>query len=56
MAPVTLLLAGCIALAAFGERALSYTTGAAQQMHAPRQYIGAIIGARPLSGPRQDAR
>jgi multicomponent K+:H+ antiporter subunit D len=50
--PVALLLAACVALAAAGEPALRFTREAAAALHAPRQYIDAIMGARPVPGPR----
>jgi multicomponent K+:H+ antiporter subunit D len=55
--PVTLLLAGCIGLAAAGEPALRFTRDAAAALHAPRQYTEAILGAKPVPAPsREGAR
>lgn len=55
MAPVVLLLVGCIALATNGERALRFAAGASQQLHSPQHYVSAVFGARPLPPPRKEA-
>lgn len=55
MAPVVLLLAGCIALATNGERVLRYAAGAAEQLHSPQHYVSAIFGARPVP-PAKEAK
>ena len=51
VAPVTLLLAGCIALAASGESVLRFTRAAADNLHAPSRYIDAVLHTRPLPPP-----
>lgn len=59
--PVGLLLAACIALALHAETALVYTRGAAANLHAPRAYVEAILGAQPVprtathDAPRKEA-
>jgi multicomponent K+:H+ antiporter subunit D len=56
VAPVMLLLAACMALAAGGEHVLRYTRAAADTLHAPGQYIDAVMQARPVSAPAGSAR
>lgn len=51
MAPVTLLLAALVGLAAGGDAALRYTAAAAAQLHEPTEYIEAIMSARPVPAP-----
>jgi multicomponent K+:H+ antiporter subunit D len=51
VAPVALLLAACMALAAGGEHVLRYTRAAANTLHAPEQYIDAVMQARPVPAP-----
>ncbi|WP_332827930.1 monovalent cation/H+ antiporter subunit D [Ramlibacter sp.] len=51
VAPVTLLLAGCLALAAGGEHVLRFTRAAADSLHAPGGYIGAVMDTQPVPGP-----
>ncbi|MET0311752.1 MAG: monovalent cation/H+ antiporter subunit D [Burkholderiaceae bacterium] len=55
MAPVALLLAGCIVLSVQGEQALRYTAAVADQLHAPRHYIAAIMGAQTVPAPGKGA-
>lgn len=55
-APVALLLAGCIALAAGGEGVLRYTRAAAADLHAPAGYTSAVMSARPVPPPVKDGR
>ncbi len=50
-APIALLLAACIALAAAGEPAIGYMRAAAAQLHSPQHYIDAVKAARPVSRP-----
>ncbi|MCC2674824.1 MAG: monovalent cation/H+ antiporter subunit [Ramlibacter sp.] len=51
VAPVTLLLAGCIVLAASGESVLRFTRAAADNLHAPSRYIDAVLHTRPVPPP-----
>jgi multicomponent K+:H+ antiporter subunit D len=47
-APVALLLVSCMALAVYGDRALGYLRGAAEQLHAPDLYVRAVLGTQPV--------
>jgi len=49
--PVALLLAACISLAVYGDRALVYLRGAAEQLHEPGLYVRAVLGAQPVPAP-----
>ena len=46
--PVALLLAACVSLAVYGDRALTYLRGAAEQLHEPNLYVRAVLGAQPV--------
>ncbi len=46
--PVALLLAACVSLAVYGDRALAYLRGAAAQLHEPNLYVRAVLGAQPV--------
>ena len=56
MLPVTLLLAGCVLLAAGGERVLGFTAEAAARLHTPQAYIDAVLRMRPVPAPVQEAQ
>jgi multicomponent K+:H+ antiporter subunit D len=47
--PIGLLLAACTLLVVRGEPALSYTRAAADALHQPERYIGAVMGAKPVT-------
>lgn len=46
--PVAALLATTVAMALHAEATLAYTRAAAEALHAPRGYIDAVLGARPV--------
>jgi multicomponent K+:H+ antiporter subunit D len=49
--PIILLLAGCLLLAAGGERALRYTRAAAAMLHTPQVYMEAVLRMQPVPAP-----
>ncbi|GAB3655981.1 monovalent cation/H+ antiporter subunit D [Ramlibacter alkalitolerans] len=49
--PVTLLLAGCVLLAARGEHVLRFTAAAAAMLHTPQVYIDAVLRMQPVAAP-----
>ncbi len=51
--PIAGLLAAVIALVSQGEHVLAYTRGTADTLHAPQQYIKAVMEARPVSARAQ---
>jgi multicomponent K+:H+ antiporter subunit D len=54
--PVSLLLVACMSLAAGGEHVLRFTRAAADTLHAPGRYIGAVLHTRPVPAPAEGAR
>jgi multicomponent K+:H+ antiporter subunit D len=46
--PIAALLAASVALVLQAETAMAYTRAAAESLHAPRLYIDAVMGARPV--------
>lgn len=54
--PVTLLLVGCMLLAAQGERVLQFTRAAADSLHAPARYTEAVLQSRPVPSPTGTVR
>lgn len=49
--PIAGLLAASVALVLQGEAALGYSRAAADSLHAPKLYIEAVMGARPVVRP-----
>jgi len=49
--PVALLLAGCVALAAGGDRALRYMRATATDLYQPDGYVEAVMATQPRPGP-----
>jgi len=49
--PVALLLAACVSLAVYGDRALTYLRGASAQLHEPDLYVRAVLGSQPVPPP-----
>ena len=46
--PIAGLLAASVALVLHAETGLAYTRAAAESLHAPKLYIDAVMGARPV--------
>ncbi len=54
--PVLALVLGCVCLTVWAEPVLRYTRNTADALHAPRDYISAVLSAKPVSRPsRQPA-
>ena len=49
--PIAALVLLLVGVAAQGERLLQYTQATADALHAPECYIGAVLGARPVTRP-----
>ena len=49
--PIALLLGGCVLLAWRGEPVLQYVRAAADTLHEPQRYIGAVLAARTVPAP-----
>ena len=54
LAPVSLLLAGCVLLAAGGDSVLRFTRAAADGLNAPQRYIDAVLQEQPVPSPAKD--
>jgi len=49
--PVAFLLAGCVGIAAAGDRVLAFTGDVAASLHAPGRYVDTVFQARPVPAP-----
>ena len=49
--PIAVLLGACVALAAGAGGALRFTQAAAEALHAPGEYVRAVMSATPKPGP-----
>jgi multicomponent K+:H+ antiporter subunit D len=51
--PIALLLGACVLLALRGEPVLRYVRAAADTLHVPQRYIGAVLAARAVPAPAE---